>query len=293
MKTKKVKINRIIIVVGVVLLSYSCSKMESKHHMDTENIMIEDTGETSSLSGVKQDIEEEIVLEPNIKPVEKDIVDFKLKIIKEANCRIKVKDVEEATMLVKKMAAKHKGYVADERFTNTNYSKENRFTIRVPQNDFDVVLDSICEVSEFVEFKNISTIDVTEEFIDITSRLKTKFEVKQRYEAILRAKAKTVEDVLMTEEKLSKLQEEIEAAQGRLKYLGNKVTYSTIQLDIYEAVIPKEQPQGYTLGFLDKAKKGLSFGWSIVEFLTLSLFYIWPLLILGILVFVYFKWSRK
>lgn len=291
MKAKKVKINRIIIVVGVVLLSYSCSKMESKHHMDTENIMMEETGETSSLSGVKQDINEETALGTDIKPVEKENVDFKLKIIKEANCKIKVKDVEEATTLAKKIAAKYKGYVADERFTNTNYSKENRFTIRVPQNNFDTVLDSICKVAEFVEFKNISTIDVTEEYIDITSRLKTKFEVKQRYETILRNKAKTVEDVLLAEEKLSKLQEEIESAQGRLQYLSNKVAYSTIQLDIYETIIPKEHP--YTLGFLDKAKKGLSFGWSVIEVVTLCLFYIWPLLVLGILVFVYLKWGRK
>ncbi|MBQ0740603.1 DUF4349 domain-containing protein, partial [Aquimarina celericrescens] len=91
-------------------------------------------------------------------------------------------------------------------------------------NNFDIVLDSICKTAEFVDFKNISTIDVTEEYVDITSRLKTKVEVKQRYETILRTKAKTVEDILMAEEKLSKLQEEIESAQGRLKYLGSKVT---------------------------------------------------------------------
>lgn len=293
MKTKKVKISRIIAVTGVVLLSYSCSKMENKYRMETENIMVEETGETSGLSGVKQGIEEKSEAEPNARQTEKDNVDFELKIIKEANCRIKVVNVEEATLLAKKIATKYKGYISDQRFTNTNYSKENRFTIKIPQNDFDTVLDSICGIAEFVEFKNISTIDVTEEYIDITSRLKTKFEVKQRYETILKNKAKTVEDVLMAEEKLSKLQEEIESAQGRLNYLGNKVVYSTIQLDIYETIIPKEQPEGYILGFFDKAKKGLSFGWAVIETLTLSLFYIWPLLIIGILVFAYFKWSRK
>ncbi|WP_438711369.1 DUF4349 domain-containing protein [Aquimarina muelleri] len=293
MKIKKVKINRIIVVVGVILLCCSCSKMENKHHMDTENIMMEETGETSSLSGVQQDIKEETALGADKIQPEKGNIDFELKIIKEANCRIKVLDVEEATGLAKKIAAKYRGYVSDERFTNTNYSKENRFTIRVPQNNFDIVLDSICKTAEFVNFKNISTIDVTEEYVDITSRLKTKLEVKQRYETILRTKAKTVEDILMAEEKLSKLQEEIESAQGRLKYLGSKVTYSTIQLDIYETIIPKVQSEKYTLGFLDKAKKGLLFGWSVIEALTLSLFYIWPLLILGIFGFIYFKWRRK
>lgn len=46
-------------------------------------------------------------------------------------------------------------------------------------------MDSINSVVEFVEFENITTKDVTEEYIDLETRLKTKQEVKQRYEDIL------------------------------------------------------------------------------------------------------------
>ncbi|WP_106792505.1 DUF4349 domain-containing protein [Aquimarina sp. Aq78] len=295
MKTNKFKISRIIILVGVALLGYSCSNRESKYALDSESIMLEDTGETPVLASIESEekTEEAILLDSDRLKIKKNNVDTTLKIIKNANCRIKVKDVEEATLLARKIASKYQGYISDERFINTNYTKENRFTIRIPQDQFDTVLDSVCGLAEFVDYKNISTVDVTEEYIDITSRLKTKLDVKERYETILRTRAKTVEDILKTEEKLSLLQEEIESAQGRLKYLSNKVSYSTVQVDVYQTIIPKKEPAEYQPRFLDKAKQGLSFGWSIIENLTLLLFYIWPLLVLGGVIFVYFEWVKK
>lgn len=288
MKTNKFSFIKVLVGIGVVLIGFSCSQ-EKRMDYTSEGIILEETGETSLLNTYEAEEEEDI--EQSEKG--RNTIDDNIKIIKNANCRIKVKNVEEATRLAKNLALRYQGYISDERFTNTNYAMENRFTIRVPKNQFDKVLDSICAFAEFVDHKNISTIDVTEEYIDITSRLKTKFEVKQRYETILRAKAKTVEDVLKTEEKLSKLQEEIESAQGRLKYISNKVSYSTIQVDMYQTIIPKEEPEMYEPHFLDKAKNGLSFGWGIIENLTLALFYIWPLLLLAVIVFVYFKWIRK
>ena len=80
-------------------------------------------------------------------------------------------------------------------------------------------MDSINNSVEFIDYENITTKDVTEEYIDLESRLNTKLEVKQRYESILRKQAKTVKDILATEEKLQIIQEEIESVQGRLKYL--------------------------------------------------------------------------
>ncbi|SEM01537.1 protein of unknown function [Aquimarina amphilecti] len=282
MKTNILKL----IGISCLVISFSCSRAEKNYELSTENIIMEDTGETPVLNAVEIESDTDIISE-------KGSVNDRLKIIKNASCRIKVRNVEEATILSKNIASAYKGYVSDERFTNTNYSKENRFTIRIPQNKFDQVLDSICALAEFVDHKNISTIDVTEEYIDVSSRLKTKLEVKQRYETILRTKAKNVEDILLAEDKLRELQEEIEAAQGKLKYMSNKISFSTIQLDMYETVSPKDEPEKYVESFIDRAKDGLSFGWNLLQHLFLVLFYVWPLLLLGVLILIYFKWIRK
>ncbi|WP_027392646.1 DUF4349 domain-containing protein [Aquimarina latercula] len=286
MKTNILKLIRNVIGVGCLVISFSCSQAEKSYSTATENIVMEDTGETPALNAFET--EDEIKIKN-----ETENANNRLKIIKNASCRIKVSSVEEVTTLSKNIAAKYNGYVSDERFTNTNYSKENRFTIRIPQDKFDEVLDSICALAEFVDHKNISTVDVTEEYIDINSRLKTKLEVKQRYETILRTKAKNVEDILLTEDKLRELQEEIDAAKGRLKYMSNKVSFSTIQLDMYETVLPKDEPKKYVKSFVDRAEDGLSFGWNLLQHLFLVLFYVWPLLLLGVLILIYYKWIRK
>lgn len=214
-----------------------------------------------------------------------------LKIIKTASVRYKVTDVKKATMQMKQIALKNQAYISELRFENTLYQKESRFTIKVPQAHFDLVMDSIGGIAEFVDYENISTKDVTEEYVDLQARLKTKLEVKERYEDILRKNARTVEDILKTEEKLRVLQEEIESAQGRLKYLSNRVAYSTIQVDLYETVEFQEKPDEFKKSFGDKSKQGLEFGWNMIETIILFFIYIWPLLIIGIILFIWIRWK--
>ncbi|QIE59176.1 DUF4349 domain-containing protein [Rasiella rasia] len=216
-----------------------------------------------------------------------------LKIIKSASARYKVKNVKLATAKVKAMAQQYNGYISDLRFENNLYEKQNRFTIKIPNAHFDALLDSIASVALFTEFENITTQDVTEEYLDIETRLATKLEVKKRYEEILRKNAKTVEDILATEEKLRRLQEEIEAAQGRLKYLGNKVSYSTVQIDLFESVEYKEEPESYTKTFFDKAGNGFSFGWELIETIILGLIHIWPVVLVIILLVLFLRSKLK
>jgi hypothetical protein len=208
-----------------------------------------------------------------------------LKIIKSATARYKVENVKSATRNIKKIAGRYSAYISDLRYTNDLYKKENRFTIKIPQQYFDSMMDSIGYIVDFVEYENITTKDVTEEYVDIQTRLNTKLEVKSRYEAIMRKNARTIDEILATEEKLRVIQEEIESAQGRLKYLSNKVSYSTIQIDLYETVAYTEEPKSYSKTFLSKSKEGLSFGWTVIEGFIVGLLYAWPLLIIGVVVF--------
>ena len=274
------------IIIAVLLTSMACSENSSFK----ESISVASADITEDFNALE--IEEETTLksETSINQVPKD-----LKIIKSASARYKVKDVKLATRRIKKIAQKYDAYISDLRFDNNLYKKENRFTIKIPQEHFDSMMDSIGFIAEFVEYESITTKDVTEEYIDIQTRLKTKREVKARYETILRKNAKTVEDILATEERLRVIQEEIESAQGRLKYLTNKVSYSTIQIDLYETVEYKEEPETYSKTFLSKSKEGLSSGWKLVEAFILGMMYIWPLLLIGAILFLLLKyrWLRK
>ncbi len=202
-----------------------------------------------------------------------------LKIIKTANVRFKVKDVQKGTQQIKMLVNMYQGYISDMRMNNSLYQKENSFTIKVPKNHFDSLIDSVAEVAEFLDHIEITSKDVTEEYMDIETRLKTKLEVKARYENILRKNAKTVKDILETEEKLRIIQEEIEVAQGRLNYMSNRVSFSTINVNLYETVEHKDQPEVYKRTFGSKIIEALSFGWDLIKNLFLAFIYIWPIIL--------------
>ncbi|WP_223032405.1 DUF4349 domain-containing protein [Hanstruepera marina] len=262
----------------ICLISVSCNDNSYKESVVTEAVDLSEDYESISA--------EETITNFAVK---QNAVPIDLKIIKSASARYKVNDVKEATHKIKIIAQKHGAYISDLRFQNDLYKKENRFTIKVPHRYFDKIMDSVYTVVDFVEYENITTKDVSEEYIDLETRLKTKLEIKKRYEDILRKNAKTVEDILKTEDRLGVIQEEIEAAQGRLKYLTNKVAFSTIQIDLYETVDYVEEPKSYTKTFLDKTKEGLSNGWHFIEAFVIVLINIWPLIIIGVFTFVIIK----
>jgi len=263
---------KLVVFTAVLATIFACGQENYKEDLALDNVDVTESYEAIAEEAPNNDADLEQV------PTD-------LKIIKSGSVRYKVKNVEQALQRVKTITTSYDGYISDLRFENTLYQKQNRFTIKVPNTDFDALMDTISAVAIFIEYENITTKDVTEEYMDIQARLKTKLEVKQRYEEILRKNAKTVEDILATEEKLRRLQEEIEAAQGRLKYLSNKVAYSTLQVDLYEEVEYKEEPKSYTKSFTDKAGNGFTFGWNLIESIIIGLIHIWPLL-LGALIAV-------
>ncbi|MBJ2175300.1 DUF4349 domain-containing protein [Aureibaculum sp. A20] len=253
-------------ILGIILISCNNGHREK---LAVENVSI--SSEYDAVSEEQNEIET-----PNITKLPDN-----LKIIKSASLRYKVKQLKKASKEVNVLINQFQGYISEQRSQNDLSQKENRLIIKVPNHNFTTLIDSLSIIAEFIDFENITTQDITEEYIDIQSRLKTKLEVKERYETILRKNAKNVEDILATEAKLGAIQEEIEAAQGRLKYLSNKVTFSTVELSIYETVDYKEQPNSFSRSFFSEIKEGFSFGWNLIKQIILGVVYLWPLLIIG------------
>lgn len=212
-----------------------------------------------------------------------------LKIIKTADLRMQVKEVAKSSSKIEGIVKNYKAYISNSNLNNSTYRIENDITIRVPSDQFDAILEALTKEAIFINYKNIGTQDVSEEYFDIEARLKTKKEVLARYEEILRTKAKTVEDVLAAENAIRKIQEEIESKEGRLRYLKNRVGLSTIKLSIYQEVEYQDQPDIVKDSYFNKMARAGKRGGFIISELFLGLISIWPiLLIFGIL-----YWQRK
>lgn len=205
-------------------------------------------------------------------------------IIKNAEMRMQVKEVEASSARAIEQAKAIGGYLSQMETRNTNWETSNHLTLRIPVEEFENFLTKMGEESLFTDYRRVGTEDVTAEFVDLQARLKTRKEVKERFEKILREKTKTVEDVLNAEEKISRIQEEIEAAEGRLKYLSDRTSMSTVNLEFYERKEYEEHPVSYSEPFLVKLKEELVNGWEFMLEILLFFVNIWPvtLLFLGV-----------
>lgn len=211
-------------------------------------------------------------------------------LIREGDCRLGVDSLEWTMRELEYLTTHYDGYLADLQWQNTPYQKRARFVIRVPADHFQLVLDSLRQWATYLDHQNISAKDVSEEYVDLQARLRTKKDVRDRYVAILRSKASTVEEVLLAEEKIRRLQEEIEAKEGRLRFLAQRSAMSLIRVDMYQDIsAPPVVKAGWLDNFVADNGRALGNGASIVRGLYLGLLSIWPLLIL----IGWLWWKRK
>lgn len=87
---------------------------------------------------------------------------------------------------------------------------------------------------------------------------------------------------MAVEENIRNLQEEIESKEGRLKYLSDQVTFSTLNIHLYQQKEPTDKHED---SFLAKTKTSFKHGWtSIVDFMLWGIG-IWPYLIIAAAIF--------
>jgi galactokinase/mevalonate kinase-like predicted kinase len=149
----------------------------------------------------------------------------------------------------------------------------NTIVVRIPAQNFDSVINTLEGEAEKFESKTINTDDVTEEFIDIQKRLENKKKVEEQYLEYLK-QAHTIPDILEVNEHIRVIREEIDAKEGRLKYLSNQVGFSTITLYIHQDF------NTVSYGFFHKVGEALGGGWDGFLMFIVGLIYLWPLLLL-------------
>ncbi|MBK7477698.1 MAG: DUF4349 domain-containing protein [Haliscomenobacter sp.] len=213
------------------------------------------------------------------------------KIILTASMRCRVKDLERSTQSVRQAVEGMKGSITQMNWVHSQSSIENMLTIRIPSDKLDTLLERISREATYVHYRNLHSEDVTAEYVDIETRLRTKKEVRDRYIDILRNKARTVTEVLDAEEKIRVLQEEIEAQEGRLKYLSNQVALSTLTLELYQPVTRQTEPESVEYPFGKRVADNLASGWKLLQSLTLGILYLWPLWLAGAVGVV--VWRRR
>jgi len=207
------------------------------------------------------------------------------KIIRTAGIRAEVKDQQAFYDQLRTKVRELGGYIASEEQKQNDYIIENAVVIKVPVDQFDNALAGLNTGIINLAEKKVHSQDVTAEMIDTRSRLETKKRVRQRYSELL-GQAKNVEEMFTVEKEINQIQEDIEAAGGRLAYLGHSASYSTINYTYFQ-VLNASKKDNSDPGFMTQLKDAFGSGGAWLGSLFLGLISVWPLwLLIGLLFFI-------
>jgi hypothetical protein len=200
-------------------------------------------------------------------------------LIRTGELTLEVASADEASAEAQRYVKSIGGYVSNTSSYNEPTSPELRLslTLRLPNPRYDSAIAHLSARARYVRSQSTNTEDVTEEFVDVEARLKARRALEARYLQLL-AQASRIEDLAALEEKLAAVRGEIESMQGRLKYLGNQVAFSTLTLTLVEL-----RPAGHSPGqsFGQQLAEAFAESFRILKSFLLTLVRILPSLLIG------------
>jgi Domain of unknown function (DUF4349) len=222
-------------------------------------------------------------------------------VIYQANLQLRVKKFEQTVQAIEEVVSKYGGYIAESNVSKAGTEQvSGSIKIRIPQKHFqDFLHDAEGQAAEVIQ-RNITGQDVTEEYVDLESRLKSKRVVEERLTTFMKTATKT-EDLLKISADLAAVQEDIEIIEGKMKFLENQTAFSTVNITLYENKVIVPNIEKDNLNTWEKTKKqfmkstnlllaGLS---GLVVFIFGNLPILLILLILGMGVYFYYKKRRE
>jgi hypothetical protein len=207
-------------------------------------------------------------------------------IIRTGNLSIVVADTEATIAQIMTMVEANDGWVVSSSlYQYSETAKTGDITVRVPSDGYNSALEAIKGMALEVTNESSSGQDVTDEFVDLASRLTNLEATADRVRNFL-DESRNVEEALAVNQELSRLEGEIEVIKGRMQYLSQSASFSTITVHLTpdEASQPIElagwRPEGIAKEAIEDLVRALQ---GIAGFLIQFIIAVLPiLLILGI-----------
>ncbi|HKR62239.1 MAG TPA: DUF4349 domain-containing protein [Thermoanaerobaculia bacterium] len=183
-------------------------------------------------------------------------------IVRTANVRIIVADTSKTVDAVTRSAEAIGGFVADSQIWREGELLRARLTLRVPSAKLTETLAAIRATAKRVDNETIASNDVSEEYVDLESRVRnleaTEAELLELLK-VARTTSKKASEVLEVHQQLMNIRGEIEQTKGRMRYLSQVSAMSSIALDIVPDAIaqPVVQPGWQPVVVMKNASRAL------------------------------------
>jgi uncharacterized lipoprotein YehR (DUF1307 family) len=158
---------------------------------------------------------------------------FDRKLIYKANVTMEVESYDRTQSEVRGSIVAAGGYILQFSEYNSKAEKGGTFVIKVPSSGFFGMIDALEAMKPISLNRNMQGSDVTEEYVDLESRLKAKQMTEARLLDFME-KATKADELVSFSNELGRIQEDIEKLKGRMRYLDQNVAFSTIELRMFE-----------------------------------------------------------
>jgi hypothetical protein len=222
------------------------------------------------------------------------------KVIQNAEMTIESDKPEEGQQKIGVIAEKHGGFVVISESKHNEAASQNvastqvNVVVRVPAQQFQATIDEIRAVGGRILHEKSSGQDVTEEYIDLEARIRTKKALEAQFLEIMK-QARKVEEALNVQRELASVRTDIERLEGRHRFLDNQASLSTITVTL---ATPAPIVTATTAGFGDSVKQ--AFGNSvdvaaaiILGFIRLVIVLVPVALLLGIPAWIIYRFVRR
>jgi hypothetical protein len=208
-------------------------------------------------------------------------------LIKTATVTLEVRETKASTEKLTALIKENKGYVADLReWVDALGNQSATVTFRVPTDRFEEVLSAVKSLGTPLDVQ-VSSEDVTEEYVDVEAQLRN---LKRTEERLLGHLSRTgrLADTLAVERELSRVRQEIERLEGRLRYLSHRVAFCTVTVTLRQSARtqPLVPPEAFSTGKVasDAVRSLVGFAqrlWSVVVWLAVWAVVWLPLFVVG------------
>lgn len=154
------------------------------------------------------------------------------KIIKTVELRVNTKEFDSYVSAIRSAVTAANGYVESSSLNDGSNTRYASFTFRIPAESLDAFLKKAGENGKILNQTETQS-NVTLEYVDLESRIKA-FTTERDTLLGLLEKSDKLSDVLSVQERLSEVNYEIESYTSQLRVLENRVSYSTVTLELWE-----------------------------------------------------------
>lgn len=183
-------------------------------------------------------------------------------IVRSAQMRIVVGDTTRTVDAVTKAVEAMGGFVAGSNIWREGELLRATLTLRVPSDKLTATLASIRGLARRVDNETIASQDVSQEYVDLASNVRnleaTETELRELL-IVARKNSRKAADVLEVHQQLTVIRGQIEQARGRMRYLSEVASLSSISLEVVPDAVthPVVEPGWQPLAIARNAMRAL------------------------------------